>query len=412
MTVLQIVRDMATSKRSALLQPPVGEFLVLGMLLVGLQSGLNSSGLSSAGVAKEGMRDDKAALIVNAPTPVPSSRLNAIVDRLNDSNWSGHSNLNSMHLSSTEVELPPRLRLPANALHTDQNEYAFTSQLEIAENKANWQKRFPQSEFHARTGDDRLAIWRINQRFTLANASNSANLSIPKQKKPGEQFVIMLDPGHGGSDPGSVGHNGLQEKTLTLAIAKQVQSILAKDPSLSVQLTRNADFGLSRKNRVEKVIRSRADMVVSLHLNHLPQSDVNLVEAFYAAPHNIRESIEKQREEQKLALINTRTAALPDFRFTQSSRKLANLVQRHVYNEVRSHDPETDNAGVKEDTLYILTRSFTPGALIELSCLSNIREAERLGDPAYIKELAEALAAGIREYVNTPEAKHQYGPGV
>ena len=254
------------------------------------------------------------------------------------------------------------------------------------------------SPFAIGFGDDaRLAIWQQNPQFAFA------------ENEKANTFVVMLDPGHGGSDPGSVGHNGLKEKMLTLDIAKRAKRLLSKNKQVSVVLTRNSDYGLSRKNRVRKVKSSNADMFVSLHLNHLPQTDVNLVETFYAAPHNINESIEKQRVENSIGGM-VETAATPHFNmaFTRGSKQLASIMQRRVFNEVNDNNPETDNAGVKADTLYILTRSFTPGALIEMSCLSNEKEAERLSSPAYREKLATALANGILDYLATA-AKHRFG---
>jgi len=247
--------------------------------------------------------------------------------------------------------------------------------------------------------DAKLAIWQINPHFALVDKVH--------------KFVIMLDPGHGGTDPGSVGHNGLQEKILTLDIAKRAKRLLSKNKNISVVLTRNSDNGMSRKSRVHKVKKSKADMFVSIHLNHLPQTDVNLVETFYAAPRNILESIDKQRaEKSRSGMVETNATLNPNLSFTLGSRQLASIMQKRVFDEVIDNNPETDNAGVKEDTLYILTRSFTPGALIELSCLSNVKEAERLNNPAYREKLAAALAKGIQEYLDTPAAKHQFGPKV
>jgi len=254
-----------------------------------------------------------------------------------------------------------------------------------------------------------LATWLTSSQFSFG-PENTPTRS--PQQTASNKFVIMLDPGHGGSDPGSIGHNGLQEKTLTLDIAKRASRLLADLDHVEVLLTRNADFGMSRKNRVEKVKRSKANMVVSLHLNHLPQRNINLVETYYAAPHNIQESIEKQKTERRNGLIPTRTVRHRNFDFTKGSATLANIMQRHVFNEVTQSNPDTDNAGVKQDTLYILTRSFTPGVLIELSCLSHPAEAELLASPQYRDRLAAALADGIRDYLATPAAKGFFDQGV
>ncbi len=218
---------------------------------------------------------------------------------------------------------------------------------------------------------------------------------IPEPK----QWIIVLDAGHGGSDPGSEAVNGLIEKELTLDIAKRASAMLSELDNVKVVLTRDEDKGMSRWSRVNKVKRSNADMVVSLHFNHLPQTDINLVETYYAGQQNIMESQAKQLEEQGKAPIMKMKSG-KHYSFTKKSARLASFMQSRVYNEVRLDNPQAVDAGVKQDTLFILTRSFTPGVLIELSCLSNNIEAEKLSDDAYRTRLAASLVDGIRDYLH------------
>ena len=217
---------------------------------------------------------------------------------------------------------------------------------------------------------------------------------IPEPK----QWVIVLDAGHGGTDPGSEALNGLIEKELTLDIAQRASAMLAELDNVKVVLTRDEDKGMSRWSRVNKVKQSNADIVVSLHFNHLPQTDINLVETYYAGQKNIMESQAKQLEEQGKPPI-MKMKSHQHYGFTKQSERLANIMQSRVYNEVRLGNPNAADAGVKQDTLFILTRSFTPGVLIELSCLSNEIEANKLGDEAYRTRLAASLADGIRDYL-------------
>lgn len=252
------------------------------------------------------------------------------------------------------------------------------------------------------------------QRAALMHASLQEDWSFFREElNVPEPFVIVLDPGHGGSDPGSASHNGLLEKVLTLDIAKRTALFLSEIDNIEVKLTRDEDIGLTRTGRVRRVKRANADLVVSLHLNHIPGSNINLVETFYAGPENIAESRQKMREQQaKRGLVLANAKRSPDVSFTQGSRKLAGLMQNRVYGEVKMDNPNVIDAGVKRDTLYILTRSFIPGVLIELSALSNKDEAKRLKDPSYRDRLAAAVADGIRDYLTTPEAKKQFGFGV
>lgn len=221
-----------------------------------------------------------------------------------------------------------------------------------------------------------------------------------------DKFVVMLDPGHGGTDPGAKAHNGLLEKDLTLDIARRVRLFLSEFDDIDVVLTREHDHGLSRQARVRSIRNSEADIVISLHFNHLPQSEVTLVESYYAGPENIAESHSKRFGHEPDGANNLRkvaTRSLPDLSFTSGSAKLAKTIQQRVFNEVSFDNPTASDAGVKQDTLFVLTRSFTPGTLIELTCLSNISEAEKLDTEDYRNRLAAALADGIRSYRTTPE---------
>ncbi|MEE9322702.1 MAG: N-acetylmuramoyl-L-alanine amidase [Granulosicoccus sp.] len=216
--------------------------------------------------------------------------------------------------------------------------------------------------------------------------------------KTANRFVIMLDPGHGGSDPGSEAHNGLLEKELTLDIAKRAQLFLSEIDGIDVLLTRDEDTGLSRQSRVNAVRRSQADLMVSLHFNNLPQRNITLVESFYAGPKNIAESQAFQRSHSSASRFLPVADSDTDMGFTLGSARLANMLQRRIFAEVSHANPAASNAGVKQDTLFVLTRSFTPGVLIEMTCLSNELEATRLADENYRNRLAAALVDGIRNY--------------
>lgn len=447
MRMLKVIQSVAGKERTALTQKPLGEFAILFALMVGGHYGLSGLGSSDSSIQPSDIVATQANVVeanvaalalASAPTTIAPkvtqlsmAQVEAMVDQINPSrvlppaaamaaNAQTHQKLNQA--DATQNNSMPRFVFAqpnttpkstqadqASATsHTTNKPYQFKPSVTLAFNS-----KAKTNLLDAKTGSANVfAIWDVNKRFSLVTKTSKKTIAAQSRKK-NDKFVIMIDPGHGGTDPGSIGHNGLLEKALTLDIAKRTQLFLSEMDNISVVLTRDGDKGMSRKSRVNKVKRSNADMVVSLHLNHLPQTDINLVETFYAAPHNIRESIEKQRSEAfGNGMVKTTDTRNHDLSFTKGSAQLANLMQKRVFDEVAHNNPATDNAGVKQDTLYILTRSFTPGVLIEMSCLSNEREAERLADPAYRDTLAAALADGIRDYLETPEAKRQFGPGV
>ena len=218
-----------------------------------------------------------------------------------------------------------------------------------------------------------------------------------------EPFVVMIDPGHGGTDPGAIGDNGLVEKDLTLDIARRVRLFLTEVSQIDVRLTRNHDYGLSRKARVNAIRRAEADLVISLHFNHLPQTQVNLVESYYASPQNIKRSLSLQHGQGKSYKVSHAAGRDPDFSFSQKSELAAQTLQQHLYSEVKYADKTAVNAGIKEKSLFVLTQSFTPGVLMEISCLSHAGEAERLTSDDYRNRLAAALVDGIRSYYENVE---------
>ena len=234
----------------------------------------------------------------------------------------------------------------------------------------------------------------------------------PAAPSVGTRFVVAIDPGHGGSDPGAEGPNGLLEKDLTLDIARRVRLFLSELDDVEVVLTRERDHGLSRASRVARVKASGADLFVSLHFNHLPQSEITLVESFYAGPENIAESRALQRAREAAGHVHRTTGeSRTDLAFTRGSARFARFVQRRVFDEVGRGNERALDAGVKTDTLFVLTRSFTSGALVELTCLSNVDEAHRLTDETYRDSLAAGIADAIREYRASLERQPIDGTG-
>ncbi|MFK7890186.1 MAG: N-acetylmuramoyl-L-alanine amidase [Granulosicoccus sp.] len=219
------------------------------------------------------------------------------------------------------------------------------------------------------------------------------------------KFVVMLDPGHGGIDPGAIAHNGLLEKELTLDIARRVKLFLSEYTDLEVILTRDKDYGLTRTSRISTIRDSDADLVISLHFNHLPEPNLNVVETFFASPANVAESraglARKALMGKKVSLQHTRKRTGVDISFTRGSKRLANALQRRVFAEVSFSNEEVRDAGAKAATFYVLTQSYKPAALIEITCLSNINEAQKLTTDDYKSRLSSALADGVRDYVDS-----------
>ncbi|MDO6460128.1 N-acetylmuramoyl-L-alanine amidase [Granulosicoccaceae sp. 1_MG-2023] len=204
------------------------------------------------------------------------------------------------------------------------------------------------------------------------------------------QFTVLaLDPGHGGIDPGALGNKGLSEKVLTLDLAKRVRRKLSDVGNLHVALTRFDDRTININARAAIISNIGADLVLSLHLNTLPQRNITLVESYYKT----RRQVSAQSPDGEPVLV----AAKEDN--VTRSRRFAEEVQSSVFATVKRFNEISVNAGVKSDSMRILSQHDAPGALLEVTCLSNPEEEARLTDSAYLDKLADAVAQGIRSYL-------------
>lgn len=294
--------------------------------------------------------------------------------------------------------------------------------------------RFPE-KFEVTTSD-LLDIWKLQSAPTALMASTTRRIGVgsasesPARKNmlifsepPRQRPLIVIDPGHGGSDPGTVGSAGLLEKELTLDVAKRLKALAEADGEIDIQLTRNRDKGMSRQSRLNAVTRRKPDLLLSLHFNNLPQRDVAVVETFYADVGNILESKllgsqrlahqrrpdDESRNEMTAVAVNISNSNRADvgsqiIQRARQSKLLASIVQRHVFQTIARHDENVQDNGIKRDTLYMLTQSKVPGALIELSCLSHPDEENRLQNKKYRQRLAMSLLEALLDYVEQSQA--------
>ncbi|MFM7087424.1 MAG: N-acetylmuramoyl-L-alanine amidase [Cyanobium sp.] len=182
---------------------------------------------------------------------------------------------------------------------------------------------------------------------------------------PRGRFRVVIDPGHGGPDPGAVGIGGLRETDVVLDVSLQVAQLL-EARGVSVQLTRTSEVDLDLPPRVALANNLGADVFVSLHANALSMSrpDVNGVETFYFQG--------------------------------GGSRQLASLLQNRLM-AVSSGSPDR---GARPGRFYVIRRTTMPSALVEMGFVTGQIDAPRLADPDFRRRLAEAVSGGILDYLN------------
>jgi N-acetylmuramoyl-L-alanine amidase len=176
------------------------------------------------------------------------------------------------------------------------------------------------------------------------------------------QVVVVLDPGHGGRDPGAVGRGGLQEKTVVLPVSLRVAEIL-RAQGVQVILTRSDDRTLDLQPRVDIANQANATIFVSIHANaiSLSRPEVNGIETYY---------------------------------FSESGRRLAEIIHDTILPVSGMRD-----RGVKQARFFVLRNTAMPAALLEIGFVTGNEDVTRLTDPAWRERMAQAIADGILRYL-------------
>lgn len=179
---------------------------------------------------------------------------------------------------------------------------------------------------------------------------------------------IVVDPGHGGSDPGAVGISGLREKEVTLAVALHLSTLL-REAGAEVIMTRSGDQSVSNQQRVDLANQAAADLFISVHANAFPNPESNGTETHYC----------------------------PVQKSSAAGRDLAHHLQRELVLTLGLRD-----RGVKTSSFFVLTNTKMPAALVELGFLTNPSEEALLRKPETHVAAAEAIFRAIRAYLGSP----------
>lgn len=222
--------------------------------------------------------------------------------------------------------------------------------------------------------------------------------------------TIVIDPGHGGIDPGATGHQGLLEKDVVLDIAKRLRDKLVASGNYRVLLTRERDRKVFLKQRVNFAKQNSADLFISIHINSLPpgSAPLNYVETYYFGPHTDQRSLElaeKENRDSDYAMGDFRQVItrIGDTLKTEESRELANAIHTKLYSNLKRGNRDLFDAGSKTGPFMVLLGVEVPSVLVEISCISNKAEETRLSKPGYRDSVASFLQTGIVEYLEQRE---------
>ncbi len=253
--------------------------------------------------------------------------------------------------------------------------------------------------------------------------SETAQVEAPEVhtgKKSGKPIVdrlvtIMLDPGHGGEDPGAIGKAGTYEKNVTLEVARRLKARIDAEPNMRAVLTRDSDFFVPLQMRVQKARRVQADLFLSIHADAWIKPDARGSSVFVlsekgASSTQARLLAQKENQADLIGGVNLGTKDLFLARTLLDLSQTATIndslkLGKYLLGELGSINT-LHKTGVEQAGFAVLKAPDIPSALIETAFISNPEEEARLNDDAYQEKLAGAIVRGIRQYF----IKHPPGP--
>ena len=230
--------------------------------------------------------------------------------------------------------------------------------------------------------------------------------SAPEEPSDSPPCVIVIDPGHGGKDPGAMGYGGVEEKNISLAIALELKKILDADSRCRVIMTRSTDTFVSLEERAAIANRNKANLFISIHANANEDSMQKGTETYYldfssdvdARRVAARENFTTPEAIGDLELILF--DLLQSDKINQSSI-LAGYVHNALMSRLKSKYPDTRNLGIKHAPMKVLVDAEMPCLILETAFLSNPVEAQRLQKTEHQKLLAQAITDGIGSYLRS-----------
>ncbi|MFZ3207855.1 MAG: N-acetylmuramoyl-L-alanine amidase, partial [Geobacteraceae bacterium] len=217
---------------------------------------------------------------------------------------------------------------------------------------------------------------------------------------------IVVDPGHGGHDPGAIGAGGVREKDVVLQIGLKLAKELKERLGLDVVMTRSTDVFLELQERTAIANQVGADLFVSVHANASPNRNTAGIETYYLNLAKTQKAAQLAAKENGTTLekVSMLQAVLFDLMANyklNDSAHLAEEVQMALHGKVSSRHAGARNLGVKQGPFYVLVGATMPSILVEVAFLSNDMEERLLQDPQYQNEIATGIMEGIKRYIDS-----------
>jgi len=241
------------------------------------------------------------------------------------------------------------------------------------------------------------------------NASKKSKQQVAtdvSKKIPARPIIVVIDPGHGGKDPGASGRAGNKEKNVVLAISKLVQKLLNQDPRFQAQLTRTRDIYIPLRQRLAIARRYKPDLFIAVHADAAFSNDANGASVFALSDRGATSEMarwlakkENQSEvfdgvfAQKDPMLRSVLLDLSQSHTISVSLDMGKSILRHLSEITHLH-----YARVEQAAFVVLKSPDIPSLLVETGYLTNPRQELQLVNPAYQRQLALAIVQGIKDY--------------
>ncbi len=247
---------------------------------------------------------------------------------------------------------------------------------------------------------------------TKKDLSKEITKSLEREKTKWLIDRIVIDPGHGGRDPGATGRYGAKEKDVVLAIALYLKELLEDDLGIEVLMTRDDDRFIELNQRTEFANRNQAKLFISIHANSNRNRKINGVSTYFLGPGNTEEAREVAHLENSVIRLENESkymdlsqekyilSAMAQNVYNKESQDLADIVQREI-----SQECELRDLGVKQAGFFVLWGASMPNILIETAFISNQNEEKLLRNSSFQKKQALAIYRSIKEFKDRYESQ-------
>jgi N-acetylmuramoyl-L-alanine amidase len=236
-----------------------------------------------------------------------------------------------------------------------------------------------------------------SKKKTATLPEKGKQLPVPTIRK------IVLDPGHGGKDPGAIGVGGIAEKDIVLAVAKKLERKLKQEMGVEVVLTRRDDRFIALEDRTAIANAEGADLFVSLHMNASPNGEAKGLETYYLDNTNDEASLRLAARENGTSRTNVSDLQFILSDMTQNMKledsiTLAHHLQHSLVDGMSTRLADVKDLGVKKALFYVLVGARMPSVLVEMFFITNKTEGRAMSQESYQNAVVDALYDGILKY--------------